>query len=354
MRPATIIHVAELAKVSLKTVSRVMNNEPNVTTRTREKVMAAVDQLGYTPSIAARRMGGSKSYLLIAFNDRQLTLENWRSPRGSNWVDQMLYGAMQACEASGYHLMFELIDLQDLQLERRLVSVLSSLKPDGVILTPPNSDNPTVLRALEERGVPYVRMGSTLKGGGHAVFMDDILATQVVVRHLLDLGHRRIGFIAGSFRHLSSLHRVESFITVMADGGIAVPDDWVRRGDFSYESGTLNAEALLDLACPPTAIIASNDAMALAALHVAQQRGLNVPGDLSLVSFDDSPGVRFSAPPLTAVRQPVAEMAGRSVELLIAIVAGVEPEGLEHKLDFELIVRDSTGAARPGGARALA
>lgn len=345
MRPVTIIHVAELAKVSLKTVSRVLNNEPNVTERTREKVMAAVDQLGYSPSIAARRMGGSKSYLLTAFNDRQLTLENWRSARGSNWVDQMLYGAMLACERSGYHLMFELIDLQDPQLERRVVSALSSLQPDGVILTPPNSDNPTVLRVLEERHVPYVRMGSTLKGSGHAVFMDDAAAAQVVARYLLDLGHRRIGFIAGSFRHLSSLHRVESFITTMAEGGVAVPDDWVRRGDFSYESGTVNAEALLDLPEPPTAIIASNDAMALAALHVAQRRGLNLPGDLSLISFDDSPGVHFSAPPLTAVRQPIAEMAARSAELLIAIVAGAEPKGSEHKLDFELIIRESTGPA---------
>ena len=342
MRQATIIDVAELAQVSVKTVSRVMNNEPNVTEPTRAKVMAAVNQLGYSPSIAARRMGGAKSYLLTAFNDRELTLENWRNAHGANWVDQMLYGAMLTCERSGYHLMFELIDLQDPELERRVIGALSSLKPDGVILTPPNSDNPTVVRVLEERSVPYVRMGSALKGGGQSVFMDDALAAQMVTRHLLDLGHRRIGFIAGSFRHLSSIHRVESFITTMAEGGVTVPDGWVARGDFSFESGQACAEALLSMSNPPSAIIASNDVMALAALQVAQQRGVKVPTELSLVAFDDSPGVKFCVPPLTSVRQPIAEMAARSAELLIDIVAGEQPEQSEHRLEFELIVRAST------------
>ncbi len=346
MRAVTIVHVAEKAGVSLKTVSRVLNNEPNVTPQTRDRVMAAVDELGYSPSMAARRMGGSRSYLLIAFNDRQLTLDNWRSERGNNWIDQMLYGAMLRCERSGYHLLFELIDLQSDGLERRVTAILSSLQPDGVILTPPNSENETVLRVLRKREIPFVRVGSSARGAGHKVYMDDRAAGEAVTRHLLELGHRKIGFISGSPRFQASLQRAEGYATAMAASGVNRHEAWVQPGDFTYESGLAAADALLALEDRPTAIMASNDEMALAALHVAQRLGIAVPADLSIVSFDDSPGVRFSVPPLTAVRQPTAEMAERAADILIAASAeGGKPATSRHQLPFELIVRGSSGRA---------
>ena len=346
MRAVTIVHVAEKAGVSLKTVSRVLNNEPNVTPQTRDRVMAAVDKLGYSPSMAARRMGGSRSYLLIAFNDRQLTLDNWRSERGNNWIDQMLYGAMLRCEQSGYHLMFELIDLESDGLERRVTAILSSLQPDGVILTPPNSENETVLRVLRKREIPFVRMGSTSRGAGHKVFMDDKAAGEAVTRHLLDLGHRKIGFISGSPRFEASLQRAEGYSAAMAASGVNRHEAWVQPGEFTYESGLTAAETLLTLDDRPTAIMASNDEMALAALHVAQRLGISVPDDLSIVSFDDSPGVRFSVPPLTAVRQPTSEMAECAADILIAASAdGGKPATSRRLLPFELIVRGSSGRA---------
>src|SRR4051812_24966201 len=109
MRNVTIRHVAAEAGVSIQTVSRVMNNGANVSEAVRARVMAAVAKLHYTPNIAARRMGGNKSYLIVALNDRVRTLDNWRSGRGNDWVDQMLFGAMQAAEAHGYHVLFELV-----------------------------------------------------------------------------------------------------------------------------------------------------------------------------------------------------------------------------------------------------
>lgn len=343
MRPITIVHVADRAKVSVKTVSRVLNNEPNVTTELRERVMAAVDKLGYSPNMAARRLGGSKSWLLISFNDRELTIANWRSARGNNWIDQMLHGAMLACEPAGYHMMLELIDLDAADVERKLLSVLTSLRPDGVILTPPSSDHPAVLAALKKRGTPFVRIGSIKKGAGYRVLMDDVAASRDVTRYLLGLGHRRIGFITGSERFIASQLRVKSFLDTMAKAKAVVEEGWVQRGDFSFESGVAATEALLDLASPPTAIIASNDEMALAALQVAQKRKLVVPDQLSIVSFDDGAGVRISSPTLTALRQPVSEMAARAVELLIndGAVAG-KPAQSENILPHELIVREST------------
>ena len=196
-RPATIIHVAEKARVSVKTVSRVLNNEPNVTPDLKERVLAAVDKLGYSPSKAARTMAGSRSYLLVAFNDRRLTLDNWRSERGNEWIDQMLYGAMLRCEQSGYHLMFELVDRESDQLEKQITAVLSSLQPDGVILTPPNCEDPVVLGALKKRNIPFVRLNTPMRGQGARVYMDDRAAARQASKHLLGLGHTRIGMIAG-------------------------------------------------------------------------------------------------------------------------------------------------------------
>src|ERR1700752_576866 len=136
MRPITIVDVAEKARVSVSTVSRVLKDEPNVSPEVRQRVKAIIEKLGYTPSMAARRMGGSKSYLIISLNDRRLTIENWRSGRGNDWLDQMLHGAMLTCETAGYHFMFELVDIEADGVEQQITRLAGSLRPDGVILTP--------------------------------------------------------------------------------------------------------------------------------------------------------------------------------------------------------------------------
>lgn len=348
MKNVTIRHVAAEAGVSIQTVSRVMNGGPNVSEAVRERVMAAVAKLDYVPNMAARRMGGTKSWLIVAFNDRARTLENWRSGRGNDWVDQMLLGAMLECEKHGYHLLLELVETDDpSRLEGRIASVLSSLRPDGVILTPPHSHSPEIAELLVRRGVPFVRLGLSETPFGLNVGMDDQGAARTAAEHLIGLGHRRIGFIAGSPRYAVSRARMEGFREAMAGAGLPVADALVRQGDFTFESGLGAAETLLGLDQPPTAIIASNDEMALAVLHIAKQNGVAVPERLSLVSFDDSPAVRFSVPPLTAIRQPIAAMAGKAAELLIQPPPGEDRRAREHLLPFELEVRGST--APPAG-----
>lgn len=345
-RPATIIHVAEKARVSVKTVSRVLNDEPNVTPDLKARVLAAVEKLGYSPSKAARTMAGSRSYLLVAFNDRRLTLDNWRSERGNEWIDQMLYGAMLRCEQSGYHLMFELVDRESDQLEKQITAVLSSLQPDGVILTPPNCENPVVLGALKKRNIPFVRLNTPVRGQGPRVYMDDRAAARQATKHLLGLGHTRIAMIAGDYKFSSSILRVETFEATMEAAGHPVPEERIYKGDFTFEAGVAGARALLDLPDPPTAIMASNDQMALGVVSVAQARGLAVPGDLSILSYDDTIGVRLSAPSLTAVRQPVAKMAEKAADMLITASAAGEKQIAGNTLvPFELMVRASTGPA---------
>lgn len=339
----TIKHVAAEAGVSLQTVSRVINNEPNVRPAVQERVHAAVAKLGYVPSLAARRMGGSKSYLILALNDRDRTIEGWRSGEGTDWVDQMLLGGMLKCAEHGYRMIFELVDTHAAHVEREITGALSSLRPDGIILTPPHGDNSIITDLLEKQHVPFARIGSVGEGAGHSISMDDRHAAEVATEHLIALGHKRIGFVTGSDEYALSGARLDGWRTAMTAAGLAASDELVARGDFSFQSGIHAAQLLTALDDPVTALIASNDQMALAALHVAEAKGLRVPDDLSIVSFDNTPVARFSVPPLTAIAQPIAAMAARAAELLIGAKGDAAEVSEPSVLPFELVVRASTG-----------
>lgn len=313
----TIRHVAADAGVSLQTVSRVINKEPNVRPEMIERVRASIARLGYVPSIAAQRMGGSRSYLILALNDRERTIAGWQSREGTDWVDQMLLGGMLTCAKHGYRMIVELVDTHSDHIERELLGAIAALQPDGVILTPPHSENPLIIDLLVAHRISFARIGSVKPGPGFVLTMDDERAARLATEHLVGLGHERIGFIAGPDDYELSRWRVDGWRAAMATRGLAT-DGLLAQGDFSYAAGTAAARALLGGAAPPTAIIASNDQMALATLEFARERGIEVPADLSLVSFDDTPIVRFTHPPLTAIVQPIAEVSARAVELIIA------------------------------------
>lgn len=330
--------------MSLQTVSRVVNDGPNVRPAIQERVRTAIEKLGYVPNLAARRMGGTRSYLLLALNDRDRTIDGWQSGDGTGWVDQMLFGGMLECAEHGYRMIFELVDTHSANVEREINSVLAALHPDGVILTPPHGDNPIITELLSSRRIPFARIGSTSAGPGFPIAMDDASAAETATRHLLGLGHRRVGFITGSDEYALSADRLDGYRRAMRSGGV---DDstLIARGDFTFRSGIPATQALLALADPVTAILASSDQMSLAALQVAKEQGLEVPRDLSVVSFDDTPIVKFSTPPLTAIRQPIAPMTARAASLLIQSNDGdAAPDGTDL-LPFELIVRGSTAPA---------
>ncbi len=342
----TIKHVAKDAGVSLQTVSRVMNNVPNVSPEMKQRVQASIDRLGYVPSIAAQRMGGSRSYLILAINDRERTIADWQLRKGTDWVDQMLLGGMTKCAEYGYRLLIELVDTHNDHVERELGMALTALQPDGVIITPPHSDNPQILALVQAHGIPFARIGSTGEDGlgGIALTMDDEGSARLAVRHLAELGHRHIGFIAGPADYHLSGWRVDGWRTEMLQAGLSPDASLLSTGDFTYEGGSKAARTLLECTPRPTAIIASNDQMALATLELALELGLDVPGDLSLVCFDNTPMVRFTRPPFTAIDQPVAETAARAVELLIAEKGGDAIGVLPVVVSGSLVVRGSTAA----------
>lgn len=317
----TIKHVAADAGVSLQTVSRVINNEPNVRPEMKNRVQASIDKLGYVPSIAAQRMSGSRSYLILAINDRDRTIADWTQRQGTDWVDQMLLGGMLKCAEHGYRMIFELVDTHSDHVERELLGAIAALQPDGVILTPPHSDNPQIVALLHQQKIPFARIGSMENGAGIPVSMDDEGSARQATQYLLDRGHTRIGFIAGSNEYALSGWRVDGWRAAMTAAGLAT-NGLLTEGDFSYASGEAAARRLLESASSPTAIIASNDEMALATLEVARSLGLSVPQDLSLISFDNTPLVHFTQPPLTAVDQPIAATTSKAVELIIAAQKG--------------------------------
>jgi LacI family transcriptional regulator len=346
-RAVTIKHVAAEAGVSLQTVSRVINGGPNVRDEVKERVNAAIEKLGYVPSLAARKMGGTRSFVLLALNDRDRTIDGWRSGDGTDWVDQMLLGGMLECAKHGYRMIFELVDTHSAHVEREILGALAALHPDGVILTPPHGDNVAITRTLIARHMPFARIGSTGLGAGFSISMDEALAAASATEHLIGLGHKRIGFISGSAEYRLSGARVEGYRAAIRAAGLEDNPSLVARGDFTFASGVDATRRLLALAEPPTAIVASSDQMSLAVLEVARAEGLSVPEDLSIVSFDDTPIVKFSVPPLTAIRQPIAEMTACAAVLLIRAANG-EPLHEEPKvLPFELIVRQSTAPPRP-------
>lgn len=339
----TIKHVAAEAGVSLQTVSRVINSEPNVRVVVQDRVKAAIRKLGYVPSLAARRMGGSRSYLILALNDRDATIEAWASGQGTDWIDQMLYGGMLKCAEAGYRMIFELIDTHSAHVGREVAAALSSLRPDGVILTPPHSDNPAITALLVDQGVPFARLGSDAAGAGFAIAMDERTAAGTATNHLLDLGHRRIGFIVGSHDYALSGARLEGYRRALTARGLPDGDDLVVDSDFGFESGLAAMRTLLQLSEPVTAVIASSDQVALAVLRMAGERELAVPSDLSVISFYDTPVVRHSVPPMTAIVQPIAAMTARAADLLIRLKSGADTLPPTHVLPFEFVVRASTG-----------
>ncbi|MBH1992179.1 MAG: LacI family DNA-binding transcriptional regulator [Sphingomonadaceae bacterium] len=326
----TSIHdVAALAQVSIKTVSRVVNKAPNVSASLRERVETAIQTLGYRPNQSARRLAGGRSFM-IAY------LYNNPAP---GYTSAIQAGAAERCRDLGYHLVVEPISPGGEERFDVLDRLVAALRPDGVLLVPPLSDDEPLLARLAQLGLPCARIAGSVAAVSYNLPTPERAAGRMVADHLIAHGHRRIGVITPPLSHRAALRRVEGFRDGLHIAEVPVDEALFVRGAFDFTSGIAAAEALLALPNPPSAIFATNDDMALGVLTLAHRTGLRVPEDLSVVGFDDTRASLTSWPPLTTVRQPLADM-GRSV--VDALVNGpVEaPEFL-----FTLVERGSCGPA---------
>lgn len=326
-RPATIVDVAREAGVSFKTVSRVLNGEPNVREPTRLRVMEAVRALGYRANPYARSLRATQSRLIAVY---------YSNP-SRNYTSEIQLGVLQRCNAEGFNAIFE-------EMTGGIDSLVSLRgEPDlaGVILVPPLTEDLTLIRRLIEADIAFVRLAPSEAVGeaGH-VSMDDELAAQEITDYLIGLGHRRIGFIAGPGDHHQARLREAGFQTALARHGLKPEPGLVAVGDFHFESGLRAAEQLLSVSNPPTAIFASNDDMAASVLAVAYRKSLRIPQDLSVVGFDDTPLASIVSPSLTTVYQPIREMAAQAAGRLFGKADPDAPTAIV--LPHRMVVREST------------
>ena len=334
MASVTITDVARQAGVSMKTVSRVMNAEPHVRDEVRQTVLRVARELHYRPKAAARSLAGARSYQ-VGFVLNQV----------SPYAMHAQLGALRACHQRGFHLVVEPLDLASLDLPSDTEALANSLAVDGMILLPPVCDNQIVLNALDGAAVAYVRIApATAQERGPCIEVEDEGAARILTDHLLDLGHRRIGFVRGPPGHAASARRLNGFGKALAARGLQADPALIQDGLFHYQSGLDAAERLLELQGPPTAIFASNDEMALGVMAKAQSLGLRIPQDLSVAGFDDIASAGMIWPGLTTMRQPMADMAAAAAEIIISAAGKPAPLAAAppRRFDCELVVRGST------------
>jgi len=316
------------------TVSRVMNDKVNVREETRARVQKAIAELNYSPSSAARN--------LAAAGEIRIGLL-YANP-SAGYLNEFLVGSLDQANKSNAQLLVQLCDNEETisAIVRRLID--SGV--DGIVLPPPLCDDQAVLEQLLDSSTPtvVVASGNPCKALS-SVSIDDLKAAEAMTRHLVSLGHRRIGFIKGNPNQSAGARRLLGYQDALADNGLAVNDDLVLPGLFTYRSGVEAAHRLLERDQPPTAIFASNDDMAAAAVSVAHRLGFDVPGDVTVVGFDDAPQATFTWPELTTIRQPIAEMSRIAVQLLIEEIrcrrAGVTFTPRHIQMPFEFIQRES-------------
>ena len=323
--------VAAAAGVSMKTVSRVLNHEPNVREETRDRVMRAVEQLQYKPNPSARSLAGQRSYVVaLVYNNPS-----------RNYLMEVQSGMLEACRAHHYNLVLAPIGSGKQRAADDIKGLFEYFGPDGVVLIPPLTDDKMVLAYLEEHKVPFACIAPRDPQKRIGAMMEETGAVLELMSGLIALGHRRIGHIKGPRTHGACQWRYAGYREALRQAGIAYDAALVTQGEFSFDSGINGANLLLDLADPPTAIFAANDDMAAGVIRAAGERGLSVPRDLSVCGFDDTPIARHIYPALTTVRQPTSEMGWlATLELLESI--RTPGAGRMVQVQPTLLVREST------------
>ena len=329
---ATIKDVSREAGVSIKTVSRVLNNERYVGAETRARVEAAVARFGFRPNSAARSLAGRRSFQIGLICDNP-------SPY---YVYEMQAGVRARCEAAGVRMLAQPYDRHVDTLVELVEALIDTTHLDGLILTPSASDDTAVLDLLDRRGVRMVRVAPVVRPGmTPASLIDNEGAAAAMTARLVALGHRRIGFVAGHPDYANSGLRTAGFRRAMAAAGLAVDEALVIDGAFDFPSGARAGEAMLASGERPTAIFAASDDMAAGVLAAAHRLGLSLPAELSVAGFGDDALAGYVWPPLTTVRQPTRRLGWEAADLLLI----GEPGAAEQRqLPVELVERGSTAA----------
>jgi LacI family transcriptional regulator len=330
-RRPTIKDVAARAGVSFMTVSRAINGREGVRPETRAAVMAAIEELGYKPNAAARSLVTSG----------ELRIGVIYSNPSAAFMSEFLTGAFEEAASLGARLVILRAPKGENPSSKSLKDFIAS-GLSGVLLTPPLGDSVALLKMFAKANLPTATVAAYAGESAISVRINDRQAAYEMSRHLLDLGHRRIGFIVGNPDQAASAERLAGFYAAVRE--FEDVEASIAQGDFSFASGLVAAEQLLKRKPPPTAIFASNDDMAAAVVSVAHRRHLDVPQQLTVVGFDDTTTAVTMWPPLTTVHQPVRELSAEALRLLssqVSAPAGRAPASGDYLLDYRIVHRQS-------------
>jgi LacI family transcriptional regulator len=333
----TIADVAKEAGYSPMTVSRVINGEKNVREATRKAIQAAIAKLNYSPNLAARSLAGAE----------QIKIAMLYGNPSAAYLSRLLVGTLEQARKSHVQLVIEQFDSEE-DIPESFQELMDS-GVDGIVLSPPLSDYPKVLELIEASGVECVVVANWVPPGDMSVvYIDDMQAAATMTRHIISLGHKRIGFVVGNPEQKASLQRLKGFEMAMAEAKLAIDSACVVQGQFTYRSGLDAAEQLFALQEPPTAIFASNDDMAAAAITVAHRRQLDVPKAVTICGFDDTDFALSIWPELTTIHQPIADMSRTAVEILVEHIRAKRSGRIvnreEKLLDYTFVRRESDAA----------
>jgi LacI family transcriptional regulator len=341
-RKATIDDVAELAGVSIKTVSRVANRETNVRDSTRDKVEEAIAKLNYRPNMSARNLAGHRSHFVVLVYDDPRAYEN----PSSGYIVRLQQGALNACRTVNYELLIHPCNYHDSDVSRELEGLIERVRPDGIILAAPLSNMPKIVDAIGTTGTPLVRLSPGKKNGNQfSIATNDREISAEMTRYLASLGHVRIAFISGDPKHKAVANRLLGYQDGLEQSGLQFSEQLVVAGDNSIASGESAATELLARPQPPTAIFAANDDMAAGVMRVANRLGIAMPEQLSVAGCDDNSLARQIHPALTTIRQPLSTMAERAAEALIGNFGKGLPMHGADVIPASLQIRESTGPA---------
>lgn len=333
-KAVTIYDVAFRANVSIKTVSKVVNDLRDVSKETRARVLAAIDELGYRPNQLARSLAKQRSFMLALFCDAPAA--------GSQYIARIQMAILTMCQKEGYHLNVECIHASNLKIDSQVRALVTQSKLEAVVLTPPLTDLPDLIETLKGTHTPIIRFSPrTADPQAIDVAIDNTQAAFDVTQYLLSLGHRRIGFVRGPAEHADAEQRFSGYRKAISEAGITYEVELCPMGTYAYNSGVECGVELLGLKRRPTAIFAANDDMAAGVMAASMRYHLEIPRDLSVVGFDDAVISHGVSPRLTTCRQPIEDMAEKS---FLALIARGGPKTGQIILPHKIVVRGSTAA----------
>jgi len=326
----TIYDVAKEAKVSISTVSRVINNSPLVKEETRQRVKKVMQKLNYRPNVMARGLMLKKSHTIA------LILPNSHAP----FFSEIIGGVEQVASNYGYNIIIG-SDYREKKKQLSFVTFFAEGRIDGLIIMLPRFVGKDI-QTLLNQPLPLVSLGSQVPGlDTSCVLIDNFGGAYEAVQFLINKGHKRIAFISGIFHTKDNTERLQGYKAALKDHGINLRPHYIARGDFLEESGRKTMAELLKVNPRPTAVFAANDNMAIGAMDIIKKSGLKIPDDIAIVGFDDIPLAAYTQPPLTTVRQPMLEMGKVAAEKLFKNINNIPDNQKIITLKTDLIIRKS-------------